>query len=48
VDNFLNHQIDVLLFLEMGQEFKKGFSDKKIDKILTIESWESVLLLQLH
>lgn len=38
VDNFLNHQIDVSLFLEMGQEFKKRFSGKKIDKILTIES----------
>ncbi len=38
VDNFLNHQIDVSLFLEMGKEFKKRFFDKKIDKILTIES----------
>lgn len=38
VDNFLNHQIDVPLFLEMGNEFKKRFSKVKIDKILTIES----------
>lgn len=38
VDNFLNHQIDVGLFLDMGKEFKKRFADKKIDKILTIEA----------
>lgn len=38
VDNFLNHQIDVPLFLEIGQEFKKRFADKKVDKILTVES----------
>ncbi len=38
VDNFLNYQIDVPLFLEMGNEFKKRFSERKIDKILTIES----------
>ncbi len=38
VDNFLNHQIDVGLFLDLGQEFKKRFANKKVDKILTIES----------
>lgn len=38
VDNFLNHQLDVNLFNEMGKEFKKRFKDKKITKILTVES----------
>lgn len=37
VDNFLNHQIDVNLFNEMGKEFKRRFKDKKINKILTVE-----------
>jgi len=38
VDNFLNHQIDVLFFLEIGKEFKKRFPNEKVDKILTIEA----------
>ena len=38
VDAFLNHQMDVELFNEMGKEFKRLFSDKKINKILTIEA----------
>lgn len=38
VDNFLNHQIDINLFNEIGKEFKKRFENEKIDKILTIES----------
>lgn len=38
VDSFLNHQIDIALFNEMGKEFKRRFHDKKITKILTIES----------
>ena len=38
VDSFLNHQIDVSLFQEIGQTFQKHFSDKKINKILTIEA----------
>ena len=38
VDSFLNHQIDVTLFQEMGKEFKKLFADASINKILTIES----------
>lgn len=38
VDSFLNHQIDVELFNEMGREFKERFKDKSITKILTIES----------
>ena len=38
VDNFLNHQIDVVTLNEMGKEFKRLFADKPINKILTIES----------
>lgn len=38
VDSFLNHQIDIKLFNEIGEEFKKRFSDKEITKILTIEA----------
>lgn len=38
VDSFLNHQMDIALFDEMGAEFKRHFADKKIDKILTIEA----------
>ena len=38
VDSFLNHQMDVELFNEMGKEWKKRFEGKKIDKILTIEA----------
>ena len=38
VDSFLNHQMDVELFHEMGLEWKKLFADKPINKILTIEA----------
>ncbi len=38
VDSFLNHQMDIALFGEMGKEFKKRFSEKPINKILTIEA----------
>lgn len=38
VDSFLNHQLDIELFNEMGKEFKARFSDAKISKILTVES----------
>lgn len=38
VENFVNHQMDIKLFNEMGKEFKNRFSDTKIDKILTIET----------
>lgn len=38
VDNFLNHQIDVVTLNEMGKEFKRLFVDKPINKILTIEA----------
>ena len=38
VDSFLNHQMDVELFQQMGKEFKRRFSGKPINKILTIEA----------
>lgn len=38
VDKFLNHQMDVNLFLEMGKEFQRLFAGEKINKILTIEA----------
>ncbi len=38
VDSFLNHQMDVELFDEMAEEFKKRFEGKNINKILTIEA----------
>ncbi len=38
VDNFLNHQMDMELFNEIGKEFKRIFADCKINKILTIEA----------
>mgnify|MGYP001611758541 CR=1 FL=1 len=38
VDSFLNHQMDVKLFNEIGKEFKKRFKNQHITKILTIES----------
>ena len=38
VDAFLNHQMDIDLFNEMGKEWKKRFAGKKINKILTVEA----------
>lgn len=38
VDSFLNHQMDINLFSEIGKELKKRFSDVEINKILTIEA----------
>lgn len=38
VDSFLNHQMDIELFDQMGAEFKKRFADRLINKILTIEA----------
>ena len=38
VDSFLNHQMDTELFRRMGEEFKKRFDGKPINKILTIEA----------
>ena len=38
VDSFLNHKIDVELTEQIAAEFYKRFSDKKITKVLTIET----------
>jgi len=38
VDSFLNHQMDIALFQEIGKEFKRRFADQEINKILTIEA----------
>lgn len=38
VDSFLNHQMDIDLFNQMGEEFKKRFEGKNINKIVTIEA----------
>lgn len=38
VDSFLNHQMDVKLFGELGKEFKRLFGDSHVTKILTIEA----------
>ena len=39
VDSFLNHQMDVDLFQQMGKEFKRRFSGKPINKIINIEEY---------
>lgn len=38
VDSFLNHQIDVKLFNQIGAEFKRRFQGVPITKILTVEA----------
>lgn len=38
VDKFLNHQMDIGLFREIGKEFHRRFADAGINKILTIEA----------
>ncbi len=38
VDSFLNHQIDISLLHDMGEDFHNLFIDKNINKILTIEA----------
>ena len=38
VDSFLNHQMDIELLEQIGQEFYRRFAHKKITKVLTIES----------
>ena len=38
VDSFLNHQVDVKLMQEVGQEFARRFADAGITRIVTIES----------
>lgn len=38
VDSFLNHQMDVSLFREIGKEFRRRFEKDQVTKILTIEA----------
>ena len=38
VDSFLNHQMDIELMNQIGEEFYKRFQHKPINKILTIEA----------
>ena len=38
VDSFLNHQMDIALFVEIGKEFYKRFAHCGVNKILTIEA----------
>ncbi len=38
VDSFLNHQMDIGLFEQIADEFKRRFAGKPINKILTIEA----------
>ena len=38
VDRFLNHQMDVELFTEIGEEFRRLYAGEEITKILTIEA----------
>jgi len=38
VDSFLNHQMDIALFSEIGKEFYNRFKDCNVTKILTIEA----------
>ena len=38
VDSFINHQMDIHLLDQMGQEFCRRFAGKHITKVLTIES----------
>ena len=38
VDSFLNHQMDIQLLEQIGQEFQRRFAGEKITKVLTIEA----------
>ena len=38
VDSFLNHQMDINLFEQIGEEFLRRFRDCGVNKILTIEA----------
>ena len=38
VDSFLNHQMDIALMDQMGEEFHRRFAGTEVTKILTIEA----------
>jgi len=41
VDSFLNHQMDVSLFHEIGKEFERRFAGECINKILYLSSFSN-------
>ena len=43
VDSFLNHQMDINLFAEIGKEFKRRFANEEVTKILTIDAYAFVI-----
>lgn len=43
VDSFLNHQIDVQLITDLGNEFARLFMDERPNKVLTVEASGIVL-----
>jgi len=38
IDSFLNHQINIPLFMAIAKDIKEHFKGQKVDKILTIEA----------
>ncbi len=38
VDSFLNHQMDIALFCEIGREFHRRFGSDGVTKIVTVEA----------
>ena len=38
VDSFLNHQLDIALLEQIGDAFYEHFKDRKITRVLTVES----------
>lgn len=38
VDSFLNHQVDINLLEQIGDAFYEHFKDKKVTRVLTVES----------
>ena len=38
VDSFLNHQVDITLLEQIGDAFYEHFKDKKVTRVLTVES----------
>ena len=45
VDSFLNHQMDVKLFREIGKELKKRFEGENINKILMAFSNKKLIMI---
>ena len=38
VDNFINHQIDATLMMDIAKEFVRRFEGTQIDKVITVEA----------